>query len=177
MILQTSNINKLKEFQRILPGLQSEKGKDLKEVQGTMNEVIIYKSLEAGKGIIVEDTILIVDGEEIVDIRWKIDSLTTTSDIRWIVSLGYNDGKSIKVYRGIIDGNLVKTDKEGFGFDPYFIPNGTDLSLQELTELNQKDKYSARNIALINLKNKKFTKKIRVKDVPVWTGKYQNEEV
>ena len=99
IILVSSNKNKIKEFKEMIPQLKIENGKDLPEVQSDMNNVILYKALDAGKGYIVEDTILEVNGIEVVDIRWKKSSLSEGDKVRWIVSLGYNDGQNISVYQ------------------------------------------------------------------------------
>ena len=183
MFLVTSNHKKLEEFQRILPELESQSGDDLREVDGTPEEVIIYKSLEAGVGSVVEDTILIIDGKEVVDIKWKIDELKSvktfdTIDVSWQVLLGYNTGKHIEIYRGTINGILLpgSIDK-GYGFDPYILPDGADVSLAVLETEGNKDKFSARYNALINLKNKKIDTCYNISTLPPWVGKYQNEKI
>lgn len=178
MILTTSNKNKIKEFKDILGNdLIIQSGKDIKEVDGTMDEVILYKSLEAGKGFIVEDTILICDGKEVVDIRWnQEDKLKNIKTASWIVSLGYNDGKNLNVFRGIINGIIVEPKCEGFGFDPYFLPDGSDITLAELDKQGLKNNFSARKIALLNLKNNNFYSSIKINEIEKWNGKYQNEE-
>jgi len=100
MKISTSNQNKINEIKRIFPNIEVVKGADLKEVLGTMDEVILYKSLDAGKDFVVEDTILTIDGQEVVDIRWnQKDKLKNTKKVSWIVSLGYNDGE--KIYQKI----------------------------------------------------------------------------
>ncbi len=73
MYLTTSNKNKIAEFKSILGDkITIKKGKDVKEVNGNIDEVIIYKSLDSRINSIVEDTILEVDGKEVVDIRYYI---------------------------------------------------------------------------------------------------------
>jgi inosine/xanthosine triphosphate pyrophosphatase family protein len=174
IILVSSNKNKIKEFKEMIPQLKIENGKDLPEVQSDMNNVILYKALDAGKGYIVEDTILEVNGIEVVDIRWKKSTLSEGDKVRWIVSLGYNDGQNISVYRGIINGKITleRENSEAFGFDDYVIPHGTDKTLFELG--NDKNKFSARRLALENFKKnkKEFVKKI--KEIKAWTGSYQH---
>jgi len=182
MKLISSNETKLKEFQRIIPSIKIEKGLDLKEVQGTHEEVIIYKSIEAGKGTVVEDTILIINGEEIVDIKWKISQLkklhfnTDTIKASWQVLLGYNTGDTIEIYKGIVNGIIIPNSiDKGYGFDPYFLPDGSDITLAKLEKEGNKDLYSARQKALIKLKHFKYYKKIKISDIPKWNGKYQND--
>lgn len=182
-ILLTSNENKIKEFKSILGDkLILQKGKDLKEIDGTVDEVILYKALESGNGFIVEDTILEVDGKEIVDIRYCLDKYSKKDvEASWIVSLGYNNGNEISIYRGIIKGKLVSIKNipdDSFGFDSYFIPKENNEDNQSLYELNKsglKDNYSARKLALLNLLNNIYYSKTLINSIPKWNGKYQGE--
>jgi inosine/xanthosine triphosphate pyrophosphatase family protein len=181
MKIVTSNINKLKEFKRILPDIESVSGKDLREVQGTPEEVVIYKAIDAGKDLIVEDTILIIDGEEIVDIKWKIQELKNLKSVdtikaTWQVMLGYNNGSHIEIYKGIVNGIIIPDSKEeGFGFDPYFLPDGSDVVLSVLEKEGNKDKFSARRNALVNLKMGRDEVVHQISDIPKWNGSYQND--
>jgi len=182
MKIVTSNTNKLREFQRFGLNYEMAPGLDLLEVKGTMDEVIVYKALDAGAGLIVEDTILEIDGQEVVDIRWKIDELKTLNQpegipARWIVSLGYNDGDTIQVYRGIVEGfliNPVEIPEDAFGFDPYFVPAGQQFTLAELELEGSKDDYSARKLAVVNMINQNATLEVPVIDLKPWTGDYQH---
>lgn len=179
MIILTSNKDKIREINELAPHIKTEKGPDLKEVLGNKDEVIIYKTLQTFPGYIVEDTILEIDGEEVVDIKWKLNDLKDGTEVKWIVSLGYFFSDSvIKIYRGEICGTVIKPDvipENSFGFDPYFIPNGNTKTLHELRLCGEKDKYSPRKLALTNLIIDNPTLIKEVKDIPPWTGKYQNE--
>lgn len=156
-------------------------GRDIKEVHGNKDEVILHKSLDCDfNDSIVEDTILEVfennDWQEIVDIRWKINELGDRGSIpvRWIVSLGHRLDDEIKVYRGIIEGTLQNGSGEGFGFDSYFIPKGIDKSLYDLERIGQKDLFSARVLAIKALSEGNHILKIQIENIQKWTGKYQN---
>jgi inosine/xanthosine triphosphate pyrophosphatase family protein len=177
-ILISSNQNKIKEFRSILKdSITIKEGIDLKEVLGNKDEVILYKSLEAGAGYIVEDTILEVEGKEVVDIKYCLEKYSNINiNANWIVTLGYNNGTEIKVYRAVIGGVLKRIDlipADSFGFDSYFIPDGTHKSLYELDKEGKKDFFSARKHALYLLKYDEplYTKSI--KDIPAWSGDYQ----
>lgn len=190
MIFSTSNKTKIEEFKKYIPALKFINGPDIKEVAGDYLDVIIYKSKDMGPGFLVEDTILIVNGIEVVDIKWKIDELKENDKAKWITTLAFNDGQEISVYKGSIDGVITKKKgSEGFAFDPYFIPielmnkNMLDfdinydlqgLTLAELDNLGFKYLFSARKKAIDNLKKNKslFIKKL--KEIPEWTGSYQN---
>jgi len=177
MTLSTSNQNKIKEFKRMLGNeITIIEGADIKEVNGTMDEVIIHKAIDAGEDMLVEDTILIIDGKEVVDIRWnQADKLKNAKKAQWVVSLGYNSGSFIYVYRGIINGIIVEPLGEGFGFDPYFLPDGSDITLAQLEAEGNKDKFSARSMALFYLKHKNYSFIRDIKNTPAWTGTYQND--
>jgi len=181
----TSNEFKIKEIKRILPNVEIVKGKDLKEVKGTSEEVAIYKALEAGKGFVIEDTILEIKNnkkwEELVEIKWLIDDLQKYigKKAKWIVTFAYNDGKYITLYKGVIEGtigNPYKVDGKirGYGFDPYFYIDFKN-TLAKLDKEGRKDDFSARQKALLAIKKNKKFKKIKISEIPKWTGNYQNE--
>ena len=74
----------------------------------------MYKALEAGENLLVEDTVLIVNGEEIVDIRSKIDQMDNFiigSDASWQVLLSVQQGDYIYVSIGIVK-ELSESQKE-----------------------------------------------------------------
>lgn len=175
MVIVTSNKKKLKEYNDFGLDIKAEPGLDLPEVDSNIDDVIVYKSLAAGENKIVEDTILEVDGVEIVDIRWKIKEMNMNSPARWIVSLGLNDGNKITIYRGVIDGQLVKTDDiTGFGFDEYFIPNGSPYTLGQLDKQGNKALFSARKIACENLLNNNVEFSVDINNISEWVGGFQH---
>lgn len=176
MKISTSNQRKIEEIKSIINNIEVVKGVDLKEVNGTMDEVILHKAKDAGTGFIVEDTILKIDGVEVIDIRWnQEDKLKDTKKVEWIVSLGYNNGTHIEVFRGIINGIIVEPNCEGYGFDPYILPDGSDITVAELDKLGRKNDFSARKFALLNLKNNKPEFITKISDIIEWTGDYQND--
>jgi inosine/xanthosine triphosphate pyrophosphatase family protein len=184
MKLVTSNKFKLKEFKRFGLNLDIASGLDLDEVDGTPEEVIIYKAIEAGNGLMVEDTILIVDNVEIVDIRDRIQELDTLigKKATWKVSIACVIDDEIHIASSEVDGTIGKPNHDlskSFGFDPFFyITNDTlprSVSLSTLEELEMKDQYSARKQCVDNFINKKNDFKIiNLNDVPKWEGKYQD---
>lgn len=178
MKLVTSNPNKLREFRQMGLDLDIQPGMDLREVQGNINEVILHKAKDAGAGLVVEDTVLLVSGQEVVDIRWRIQEFADQEGMEatWVVSLGYNDGHTVRVYRGNIYGTLVsRIPREGsFGFNPYFIPVGSELTLDQLDVLGRKNEFSARSLAARDLLMDRHILRVQLDDIPVWTGEYQN---
>lgn len=184
LILVTSNLNKLKEYQRFgLKNLKIEKGKDLPEVAGTDIEVIKYKALDAGINRIVEDTSLNVDNypDFGVNIRWMLKKLKSINPkgvkSNWVVLIGINDGVNIKVSKGEINGIIKPIDiipENAFGFDPFFFPNNSNKSLYELEQENKKDLFSARKIAIQNILKEKFILVEKIENISKWNGKYQH---
>lgn len=176
--LVSSNLNKLKEFQRILPEIEAVPGVDLREIQADKDLVILYKVKELNKDLfVVEDTIIEIleqnQWKEVVDIRYQMNNLQGQFKAKWITSLAYLEQGLIKVFRGATEGFLdAQRTMKGFGFDNYFIPQGEAQSLYDLG--NKKDDYSARKKALINLKEDKPFMTKELKTLKKWTGKYQS---
>lgn len=186
--LTTSNKNKIKEFKRFGLSFDVSKGLDLKEVDSNIDDVILYKAIDAGENLLVEDTVLVINDEEVVDIRWKINELTKEKNpqIKWITSLAIVDDGFIYIYRGEIDCALVENAKEliapkdSFGFDPYLRPildgKPVDQSFYDLEKENLKDNFSPRKMAVSQLNNGLFFAMIKKTSVAKWNGQYQNED-
>jgi len=186
MKLVTSNTNKRREFKRILDDIGMDipvvQGEDLREVQGTSEQVITHKALDAGKDNVVEDTILIINGEEVVDIKFKLQELKqlkTCPRATWRTSIAVDTTErddTIEVFVGEVNGIIIpdSTD-EGHGFDPYFLPDGSDVTLAVLDSEGKKDKFSARYKALRDFAHKAYHNQWKHYEIERWTGKYQNE--
>lgn len=180
MKLVSSNKFKLKEFKRFGLDIDIQEGLDLKEVLGTSKEVVIYKAIEAGENLLVEDTILEVDGVEIVDIRKKINQISQFKgkEAIWRVSLACLVNGEVLYSTASVKGEIKEpqTDPEkAFGFDPYFYPkHDMNLSLHSLELSGLKDSFSARKMAIGNFLNQKENfEKISINSIPKWTGEYQ----
>ena len=175
LVLMSSNKDKLKEFKQFIPNIEMKKGPDLKEVDGTKKEVALYKSLMSGENTIIEDTILMINDEEVVDIKWKVKSLKKNVDASWITTLAVNKDGVIYLYEGCVNGKIIpeKFTEDSFGFDSVFQPKNSDMTLHELKD--KKESYSARKIAIEKLKNNNFYFKEIVKNIPTWEGKWQNK--
>jgi XTP/dITP diphosphohydrolase len=72
---------------------------------------------------------------------------------RFVCAAVYFDGKNYKSAIGEIRGNIIKSPrgKNGFGYDPLFIPNGYDNTMAELSH-EEKNKISHRLNAFEELK-------------------------
>lgn len=175
--LVTSNRNKLAEYRAFgLPDLTLAEGLDLPEVDGSPDDVILYKALAAGEGKIVEDTVLYVDGRPVVDIRWQLDSLVAVDGktARWDVRLGILHEGVVRVFVASVDGKIVKPRGEGFGFDPFFEVVNTQLTLAELAAAGCKTDHSARKLAVDNLLMDAPVIRLKQSDIPEWSGGFQH---
>lgn len=183
--LSTSNKNKIEEFKSYGLPFEVVQGKDLKEILSDSVSVAIYKAIDSGDKILVEDTVLLVNGIEVVDIKWKIKDIVKLRNptIEWRTSLAILDNGFVYVYTGMIecalvqDADKIKAPEDAFGFDPFLTPspNGfaTALTFYELKKEGKKDLFSPRAYATQSLLDGYYTHIVDVKDIKPWTGEYQ----
>ncbi|MGM0440226.1 MAG: non-canonical purine NTP pyrophosphatase [Chlamydiota bacterium] len=147
--LNTSNPGKLQEFRELFKtyGYKLEESNiDLDEVDADPLTVVVHKASQLHENIIVEDTSLDVEGADIgVNIRWLLDDLDKYLGKKavWTVFLAYRSGDQVEVFRGEVIGKIVKPHGNGgFGFDPYFLPDGADktLAYDKLVKFNARAK-------------------------------------
>jgi len=94
------------------------------------------------------------------DSRANIDKVLTMlgttknrkARFRTVIALIFN-GKEY-LFEGIVDGKIIndKRGKEGFGYDPVFVPEGKNLTFAEM-ELDEKNAISHRAIAFEKLRS------------------------
>lgn len=136
--LNTSNKGKLLEFQRLFSKHGAKLNSteiDLKEIKADPMTVVVHKASQVGERVLVEDTSLDVEGADVgIDVRWLLHHLPEYAGRRahWRVLLAYREGDWVYVYEGKVDGTIVPPrGKEGFGFDPIFLPNGAEETLAQ----------------------------------------------
>jgi inosine/xanthosine triphosphate pyrophosphatase family protein len=179
--LVSSNQRKLAEFRELGLPMAVAIGQDLPEVDGTPDEVILHKSVAAGAGTLIEDTVLEIDGVPVVDIRWRLGGLDRSEGSRaaFVVSLAMNDGNTVRVWRGRTEGVLrsPETIPPGtFGFDPFFLPDGADgLTLHDLVLQGRKTAFSARARAVTFLLTEPPLTECPLEAVETWTGSWQGK--
>jgi inosine/xanthosine triphosphate pyrophosphatase family protein len=175
--LVSSNPRKLREFAAFgIDDLIIEEGRDLAEVLGTPDQVIVHKAIAAGADRIVEDSILIVGDQTIVDARYRIGEVDTWAgiDAVWEVRIGVNIDGKVLVYKGAVSGMFGPARGEGQDYDPYFhIPN-EGKSLAELNSEGRKADFSARFRAIQALVRNDAYASFRVADISDWAGAYQH---
>jgi XTP/dITP diphosphohydrolase len=125
---------------------------------------------------IVEDSVVLIDGHPMVDIRWKLAELGSVvgKPIDFEVRLGVNDGSSIHVFKGKTSGRIVAPRGDGgFGFDSFFEVDDTGMTLAELAASGQKDANSPRMGAIKQLIVWDADFSTEMKAVPTWRGPMQ----
>jgi len=140
MVLYTSNVNKQIEFKSLFGTypLKIENGEYFPEILGTIDETIIYKSLDFGDNSIVEDTTAIINGDQypdmnevcsgkiengkiIVEIKHKYKELKTGDFVKSISSLAINRNGEILVFRGTMY-SVIDRDIGSGELDSFMIP-------------------------------------------------------
>lgn len=172
--LNTSNPGKKAEFQLLF----SKRGQgvsfteiDLKEIVADHLTVAIHKASQLEEKTLIEDTTLDVEDAEVgINVRWLLDHLTNYIGHKayWTVLLAYRTGDKIRVYRGMVEGEIVAPrGNDGFGFDPVFLPKGASKTLAE----NKPDHLNARNKAVDALiKDHPYCVQTMISD---WNGPWQ----
>lgn len=172
--INTSNPGKLHEFRRLFAkhGINLHSTEiDLKEIKADPITVVVHKASQVGEHVIVDDSSLDIEGAEVgIDVKWVLHHLPEFVErkARWVVLLAYREGEWVYVFEGRVHGQIVPPrGKEGFGFDPLFLPDGTDLTLAQ----EKPDAVNARAKAVDSLIAEKYTaKKPPIKH---WNGPWQ----
>ena len=170
MKINTSNPNKLKDFQRLFSDSTLEVTTfDLQEPDATPLEVIASKATQVGEGVLVQDTSLDVDGVDIgVNVKWLQDSLHlyVGKPATFTVLIGIVINNQVHVYKGEVSGTIVPASGDGFGFDPVFKPNSSNKTLAEY----KPDCFNARALAVQAFLNEEVH---CICDLLYWKGKWQ----
>lgn len=172
--LNTSNQGKLKEFQ-ILFGKHEIKLEsthfDLKEIQADPLTVVAHKASQMEDYVLVDDTVLDIEGVDAgIHIKWFLEHLHSCigHEASWKVFLAYRKGEEVFVYKGQVEGIIVEASGEGgFGFDPFFLPNGSEHTLAQ----SKPDDVNARALAVEALISECPFAKLKVIDK--WEGEWQ----
>jgi inosine/xanthosine triphosphate pyrophosphatase family protein len=138
IVLNTSNKGKENEFRRLfaLYGISLEvKHKDLHEIDADHLTVCAHKASQLEENILVEDTSLEIEEACVgVNVRWLLESLSQYIGKKavWRTLLAYQENGLIYIFEGKVTGVIVQSKgKGGFGFDPFFLPDNSTLTLAE----------------------------------------------
>jgi XTP/dITP diphosphohydrolase len=87
------------------------------------------------------------DAQVGVHVRWLLDHLDqyVGRQADWVTLLAYRENDQVFIFRGSQPGKIVTSKGTGgFGFDPFFMPEGADATLAE----SKPDIYNARRKAV-----------------------------
>ncbi len=169
----TSNKNKFIEIAEYIPVIEQLAVKDLPEIQSlNINEIIKHKLLAAVNYVKEKDSIFIVEDTGLYLnalngfpgplIKFMLGSINNEGIFKIcqtfnefnaysISAFGVLNSKTniISFFQGRVKGLVSKPKgKYGFGWDPVFIPKGSDKTFAEMKTIEEKNKYSMRYIAL-----------------------------
>ena len=152
----TSNKNKIREAQEILDIRIKQLKAQLYEIQSVdIEKVVRHKIKEAKKAhnvnFIVEDTALYLGGEKEIGALVKflpnerIVKAYLGEEALAVCCIGISNGKIIT---GELRGKIVSPKgKNGFGWDPIFLPSGENKTLAEMSN-EEKNQISHRRISV-----------------------------
>lgn len=181
LTFKSSNAHKINEFKRLFGDTEIlvESGDDLREVAGSIDEVVVYKAIEAGENVLVEDTTMIINGKEEIEIKWKYNDLKTGDKLIWIISLGVFRNGRVEVYRGQIDCVVDRSlGTDGVVFEPFIVPvdkNPNRLSFTQLALAVDKDTIDPRAMAVKELLSNNPVLTRAIENIAPWTGAWQND--
>jgi len=186
--IATGNHNKRTQFMKYLENRVIFEKFDFDEPDSNNHSLIVaYKATQIynryrktierfNRKVCVEDSILIVNGIPITKIKdYIIENRMNelvNSEASFVVKIGYYYSGCIYIFTGEIKGTLIDTPRgnSNFGFDNWFLVDGTDKTLGEMYA-NEKDEYNPRRIACDNLLKGEWSEVH--KPIFEWKGEFQ----
>ena len=146
---------------------------NLKEIKADPMTVVVHKASQLGERVLVEDTSLRMWREPrwaSRDVRWLLHHLAEYAGRKahWRVLLAYREGDLVYfLSRNGRREDRSSRGKEGFGFDPVFLPDGSDQTLAQA----KPDEVNARAKAVDALLTGKPI--ARLPPIVDWKGEWQ----
>ena len=160
MIFVTGNEGKIKEFETILGYKINNVDLDLKEIQSVdVKEVAQEKARQAyeilKEPVIVDDTGLYLEelnGLPGALVKFFVKNLTLKQicnlisenrKAKAITCIAFFNGKEMRVAEAEVKGTITKEPRgeNGFGWDPIFLPDGSDKTFGELTSEEKQSRF------------------------------------
>lgn len=141
--LENAELKAKAAFQKFgIPSIGDDSGLEAFQLNG---EPGIYSARYAGENA--------DDEQNNLKLIAKLSELPEPHPGRFVCAAVYYDGKDFKSAIGEIRGNIIKSPrgKNGFGYDPLFIPAGYDITTAEMSH-EEKNKISHRMNAFRQLK-------------------------
>lgn len=171
--LNTSNTDKLREFDKLGLNIVGMTSVDLKEPASDAWRVVAYKAAQVPENTLVEDTSLDIEGADVgVNVKWQLENMDQYIGKRatFRVILGMVENGKVCHYLGEVHGQIVPPrGNAGFGFDKYFLPDGAKQTLANA----KPHQYNARALAIENFNAGKVERE--TDPIPVWHGEWQGE--
>ncbi len=154
MIVKITNNARVKDYRAILGNTVSiVDGFDEKLSLKCADCSIVTKAMLAGKGYIIEDTTLKIDGKNYNTIS-RHDPLSNNMKAVWSTKIAYHSGHMIHFYEADISGRL-RIDplerREKLYFGDIFIPDGYTMTISEIEKNGNIEFANARQLALTKL--------------------------
>ncbi|HUC87477.1 MAG TPA: non-canonical purine NTP pyrophosphatase [Candidatus Saccharimonadales bacterium] len=167
----TGNAAKAEQLQRYLKLPIEHTKLDLEEIQSLdLEEVVAHKATAAfkliGSPVLIEDTALTFQALGRLPgplIKWFLSELGNEGLCKFLdgyqdrtatatVLYGLYDGTRLRTFAGEVEGSIADRPRgvEGFGWNPIFMPKGSDKTWAEMTVAEQRHS-SMRRIALEKL--------------------------
>ncbi len=172
IVLITGNVNKVREYERLLGVQLDYQNLDLPEIQATDVRQVARNKAENAYGIVgrpcfVDDTGLTIEAWGQLPgalIRWFLDNVGNEGLLKMLDSnqsrsayvttaIGYCDKNGFKLCEGRINGIIANEPKgdNGVGYDTIFIPENQTKTFAEMTN-EEKDSRSMRALAAAAMK-------------------------
>lgn len=172
MKVNTSNDEKFSEFQKFgLKGVERTKI-DVVEPDADKESIIRYKATFCGENIIVEDTSLDIEGEEVgANVKWLKNNLSAFigKKAQFHVYVAIMRNNFVEIYHGMTEGMIGEKQGEGMGFDAYFYPEDSALSFAQ----EKPDIKNPRAKAIKNFVSGRYEK--IAEPLHTWDGPWQSE--
>jgi XTP/dITP diphosphohydrolase len=126
-----------------VPVMSDDSGLSVAQLDGAPG---VFSARYAGKGATDDD-----NNRKLIR---ELEKFNEPHHAAYICCAVYYDGKQYNVSSGEVRGMIIKNSrgKNGFGYDPFFVPEGYSQTMAELT-LEEKNNISHRSKAFKNLKN------------------------
>ncbi|GBC70000.1 Non-canonical purine NTP pyrophosphatase [archaeon HR01] len=155
-ILATSNIHKAREFKKIFRdagiALKHVSLKTIEIQSERLEDIAVFSSLQAfeavGRPVFVEDAGLFIESLDgfpgpyssyvyrTIGLEGVLRLVGDDREARFVSVISYYDGRtSPHIFRGEVHGRIAERPRGryGFGFDPIFIPEGSDKTFAEMS--------------------------------------------
>jgi inosine/xanthosine triphosphate pyrophosphatase family protein len=147
MILKicTGNEAKFREFESFFEWKLEWIRRDLPEPVADSETIVRFKASQLPETLI-DDAALFVEGEDLGTlIKWRMSELDRLIGRRaeFRCYLGIQRQERVEIFIGVVPGKICSFQPGGFGFDGYFIPEGSSVSYAKSKDREKNARYLA----------------------------------